>query len=89
MAPALDSDDIPRVTEGGLSANDSAITSEDLMHGSEHHDDTSRMFRQEFGRRGMPSSSSSSGAVALPRDRLIKMIEDLGYTRPTPKHWQS
>jgi DDE superfamily endonuclease len=79
IAPALPGDDVEMRAVG-----DKEMTSEDLMHGGEHHDDTSRMYRQEFGRSGLPSSSS-----ILPRERLIEMVAQSGYTRPLPKSWQS
>lgn len=72
IAPALMSDDVA----------EQAMTSEDLMHGGEHHEDTSRNLRQEFGRSGMPSSSS-----VLPRDRLMQLVKDSGFKRQLPKNW--
>jgi DDE superfamily endonuclease len=81
MALALPSDDAESIAQRGLG---NEITSEDLLHGSEHHIDTTRGLRQEFARTGLPSPSS-----VLPRDRLLKLVEKTGFTRPLPKRWES
>ena len=79
MAKALASDDAESIATRGAG---NELTSEDLLHGGEHHDDTSKFYRQDFARSGLLSSSSS-----LPRDRLLSILEQSGYTRPLPKNW--
>ena len=54
---------------------------EELLHGGEHNDDTEKAVRLAHARRGLGRKSKT------PRDLLLRIIEDGGYERPTPKHW--
>jgi DDE superfamily endonuclease len=79
MAPALqaDLDNLPLDPM-------STATSDDLLGVGHHHIDTGRGLRQEFSRSGLSSPSD-----VLPRDRLLKLVEDSGFKRQLPKKWQS
>jgi hypothetical protein len=76
----LASDTMEILAHGGI-ALDNSCTPEGLLHGGEHHEDTTRSFRQNFGRNTLLASS------CLPRDKLVAMIERNGFERPTPKSW--
>jgi DDE superfamily endonuclease len=74
MAPALPSDDADSNAHKGAGEE---LTVNDLLHGGDHHDNTSRILRQELARSGLP--------MLLPRDRLITLVEEGGFTCPLPK----
>jgi hypothetical protein len=77
------------LAHGGISLDDQEqrqdmLGPEALLHGGEHHDDTSKVYRQNFVRNGSNLTGASS---YLPRDRIVTMIERNGFVRPTPKSW--
>lgn len=55
---------------------------EAYLHAGAHHRDTSGQARQAFSRRGLGRKGKA------PRDIMLKIIEDGGFQRPTPKHWE-
>ena len=54
---------------------------EALLHAGEHNDDTELEDRRAFARRGLGRNGKT------PREILLTMVEEGGYKRPTPKHW--
>jgi DDE superfamily endonuclease len=80
IARPLEADERECFVHGGLDPNTDQFPGE-ILNGGDHHDDTSRIFRQNFGRVGQTPSS------VLPRDRLVKLVEDLGLKRPLPPTW--
>lgn len=82
----LASDAMEILAHGGVSltdnnGNDGAGGPGELLHGGDHHDDTSKVYRQNFVRNGSFVSSF------LPRDKIVSLIERNDYARPTPKSW--
>jgi hypothetical protein len=55
---------------------------EELLGGGDRDDDTTAVFRRNFGRNLILDDD-----VVLPRDKLLKLIEDSGFKRPCPKGW--
>jgi hypothetical protein len=55
---------------------------EELLGGGDHNDDTTAVFRRNFGR-----NLILDDGIVLPRDKLLKLIEDGGFKRPCPKGW--
>jgi hypothetical protein len=79
---SLTPDALEIMAHGGVAATeDNYIAAEELLNGGEHHDDTSKVFRQNFSRSG------STGVNHLPRDRLLEVIQNNDFKRPTPKSW--
>jgi DDE superfamily endonuclease len=74
----LASDTMENLAHGGISLEDNGA--DELLHGGQHHDDTTRTFRQSFAR-----STIFDLRTVLPRDRLVQMIKSSGFTRPLPK----
>jgi hypothetical protein len=76
----LASDTIEIMSHGGIALEGASTTGpSELLGGGDHHDDTSRAYRQQYRRR--------SCVVACPRDRIVRSIETSGMERPTPKAW--
>ena len=59
---------------------------EELLGAGDHNDDTTAAFRRNFGRN--PILNAANANNALPRDKLLKVIEDGAYKRPCPKRWE-
>ena len=55
---------------------------EQLLHGGEHHDDTTPEFRRQFERRNV---NTRTGTV--PRDKLLSAIVNGGFKRKVPESW--
>jgi hypothetical protein len=54
-----------------------------LLHGGEHHEDTSRLYRQGYRRSGVVADGH------LPRDRIVTLLENSGMQRPIPRAWKT
>jgi DDE superfamily endonuclease len=80
VAP-LASDAVQILGHGGVQMETMAGP-EQLLHGGEHHDDTSRLYRQNYRR-----MQGESGH--LPRDKVVLLLETGGFQRPTPKPWKN
>ena len=86
-------DDIPEslaldrleiITNGGVVLErtlDNDASPEELLHGGEHHEDTTLPYRRQFVRRSMDKGDP------LPRDLLHAIVKNGGFKRPTPKKW--
>jgi DDE superfamily endonuclease len=82
---ALAADRLEILQNGGVDlqrTSDNDMSPEELLHGGEHHEDTSLAFRRQFVKRGMNKND------VLPRERLHDIVANGGFTRPTPKKWQ-
>jgi hypothetical protein len=77
----LTADSIEIVGHGGVSLDAETGGPEELLHGGEHNDDTSALYRQNY-RRAVEDGH-------LPRERVMMMLEQQGFQRPTPKSWRS
>jgi hypothetical protein len=76
----LAADNVEIVGHGGVPLDGGAGGPEQLLHGGEHHDDTSAMYRQNYRRSG--------DGGHLPRDRVVRHLEQQGLERPIPKSWK-
>ena len=81
----LASDSMEILAHGGVPLDAGDVAPEQLLHGGEHHDDTSLVFRQNFARIGMTANKTSS---CLPRNLIVANLKRNGFKRPTPKVWQ-
>jgi hypothetical protein len=66
------------LANGGVAMEDSQLPPDDMLHGGDHHDDTSKLYRQNFCRSGILTGT------AVPRDRLLEIIRSNDFKRPTP-----
>jgi hypothetical protein len=73
LAP-LQSDAMESLVHNGVSP-------EELLSGGEHHDDTSKQYRQNFVRNSLLLSTIA------PRDIIVSLLERNDFKRPTPKTW--
>jgi hypothetical protein len=81
VAP-LGSDALEILGHGGVPL-DGGGGPEQLLHGGEHHNDTSRLYRQNYRRAIVPTG----GDVHCPRDKIVKLLEKNGLQRPVPRTW--
>jgi hypothetical protein len=79
MLSPLASDAVEILGHGGIALGNNGP--EQLLHGGEHHEVTSRVYRQGYRRAGVPNDGH------LPRDRIVKSLELSGLSRPIPKAW--
>lgn len=78
----LATDSLDIVATSGISLQNSAQgPPEDLAHGGEHHDDAGEEYRCQFQRRGLSLYNE------LPREKLLRVVREGGFQRPTPKNW--
>jgi DDE superfamily endonuclease len=82
LAP-LSSDALEIIGHGGVPLVENPNQGpEQLLHGGEHNDDTSALYRQNYRRQ------VQQGQHLLPRDKVVVLLESKGFQRPTPKAWQ-
>jgi DDE superfamily endonuclease len=73
----LASDAVDIMAHGGIGGAGADQGVGELLHGGEHNEDTSKVYRQNF-RRG----------DHFPRDEVVKLLQNSGFERPTPKAWR-
>ena len=84
MTKPLAADTADIRSHGGIetvATADNPYSPEALLHGGEHEDDHGREERLQFARRGLGRKGKT------PRDGMLKIVEDGGFKRPTPRHW--
>jgi hypothetical protein len=77
----LGSDAVEILGHGGVQLDGNGP--EELLGGGEHHDDTSRLYRQGYRRSGVVADGH------LPRDRIVALLENSGMQRPIPRAWKT
>jgi hypothetical protein len=82
MTP-LCSDALEILGHGGVPMTGSGGIPEQLLHGGEHHNDTSRLYRQGYRRAAVTTGLDAH----CPREKVMKLLEKKGLQRPTPKTW--
>jgi hypothetical protein len=78
----LASDAVEIIGHGGIALGNNGP--EQLLHGGEHHEDTSRVYRQGYRRAGV----AVDGHLP-PRDRIVNLLEKSGLSRPIPRAWSA
>jgi hypothetical protein len=80
LAKPLASDSLEILCHGGMEVGDMTVGPEALLHGGDHHDDTSRGMRDKYRR-------ARGGTSGCQRDAIVRSIAHSGHERPTPKAW--
>jgi hypothetical protein len=81
LAAPLASDAMEILAHGGV-ASDGSHCPDELLGSGEHHEDTTRPYRQNFARNAI------FDLPVQPRERLLTMIANGGFKRPLPKSWE-